>query len=67
MIGANAYNVHFASLCIVQVSNLSYCIDCYTSSDCLLCFGLRNAKYCILNRRYSEQEIARCAHKSSRR
>ncbi|MFN8390281.1 MAG: hypothetical protein U0136_08335 [Bdellovibrionota bacterium] len=54
MIGANAYNVHFGVLCITSVSNLSYCIDCYSSSDSLLCFGLRNAKYCILNRAYDK-------------
>lgn len=56
MVGTNAYNVQFASLCIWQVSNLQYCIECYTTSDCLLCFGLKKKRHCILNKQYSESE-----------
>lgn len=55
MVGRNAYNVHFGSLCIWQVSNLTYCIDCYSTNNCLLSFGLRNGRHCILNREYDEQ------------
>jgi len=56
MIGTNAYNVHFSSLCIWQVTDLAYCIDCYASSDCFLCFGLRHSKFAILNKTYPEAE-----------
>lgn len=59
MLGTNAYNVQFSSLCIWQVSNLQYCMECYTSSDCFLCFGLKKKKYCILNKQYSKEEYFR--------
>lgn len=56
MIGTNAYNVHFGSLCIWQVSDLQYCMECYTTSNCFLCFGLKKKQYCILNKQYSEDD-----------
>lgn len=55
MVGRNAYNVHFGSLCIWQVSDLSYCIDCYSTSHGLLSFGIRAGKYTILNKQYDER------------
>ncbi|HQH25905.1 MAG TPA: hypothetical protein PLP17_00800 [Oligoflexia bacterium] len=56
MVGTNAYNVHFSALCIWQVSDLNYCMECYTTSNCLLCFGLKRKKFCILNKEYTEAE-----------
>ncbi|MBU0578180.1 hypothetical protein KJ742_05040 [Patescibacteria group bacterium] len=56
MIGTNAYNIRFCYLCLWQVSDLTYCIDCYTSKNCFGCFGLQRSKFCILNKQYSESE-----------
>ena len=30
--------------------NCRYCYDCRNCQNCVGCFGLRNAKYCILNK-----------------
>lgn len=56
MIGTNAYNIRFCYLCLWQVSDLTYCIDCYNSSECFGCFGLKKNKFCIFNKQYSEAE-----------
>jgi hypothetical protein len=37
-------------------SNLLYCDFMVASSDCFGCVGLKNKKYCILNRQYSKEE-----------
>lgn len=56
MTGTNSYNCQFCYLCLWQVSDLMYCIDCYTSKNCFGCFGLKNKQYCILNTQYSKEE-----------
>ncbi len=56
MIGTNAYNIHFCYLCLWQVTNLTYCIESYSSRDCFGCFGLNHNEYCILNQQYSKKE-----------
>ncbi|MBI4094988.1 MAG: hypothetical protein HY435_02225 [Candidatus Liptonbacteria bacterium] len=35
---------------------LEYCIECNDCEYCFGCFGLRNKKYCIFNKRYSESD-----------
>jgi len=37
-------------------SDITYCDACYYSSDLFGCVGLSHAKYCILNKQYSEEE-----------
>jgi hypothetical protein len=56
MVGTNAYNCHFCYLCLWQVSDLDYCLDSYSSSNCFGCFGLNKNKYCILNKQYEKEE-----------
>ncbi|MDD4318942.1 MAG: hypothetical protein PHW10_01285 [Candidatus Peribacteraceae bacterium] len=36
--------------------DLLYCDLAITSSDCFGCVGIRNGKYCILNKRYTREE-----------
>lgn len=36
--------------------NLFYCSAMYRSSDCFGCSGLKDSKYCILNKQYSKEE-----------
>ncbi len=51
----NIYNCNFC-LYVFNSSNLWYCEQCYSCSDCFGCVGLRNKKYCILNVQYSQEE-----------
>lgn len=40
----------------MQCVECTYGFDLHGCSDCVGCVGLRNAKYCILNQQYTEQE-----------
>lgn len=55
-LGYNAYNLRFCMQCFNQISNLTYCKFCFTSSDLFGCVGLKKKKYCILNKQYSKEE-----------
>jgi len=55
-VGLGVYNVKFSNLCWGGCKNLEYCIECFKSEDCFGCIGLKNAKYCILNKQYSKEE-----------
>jgi len=37
-------------------SDIYYCSECIDSSNLFACIGLRNAKYCILNKQYTKEE-----------
>ncbi len=37
-------------------NNIYYSEQCFGCSDCFGCIGLRNKKYCILNKQYSKEE-----------
>ncbi|MSR68000.1 hypothetical protein EXS65_04245 [Candidatus Peribacteria bacterium] len=39
-----------------QCSNMLYCDNCHSSKDCFGCFGIRNKRYCILNKQYTKEE-----------
>ncbi|MFA6436030.1 MAG: hypothetical protein WCW30_02750, partial [Candidatus Gracilibacteria bacterium] len=56
MVGTNAYNIRFCYLCLWQVSDLTYCIESYSSKECFGCFGLKHNSYCILNKQYEKEE-----------
>lgn len=49
------YNVHFC-LFVFNCSNLLYCESCYGSQNCFGCIALRNKKYCIFNKQYTQEE-----------
>ncbi len=49
------YNCIF-SLYVFHTQNAMYSQFCYNSSNLFGCFGLRNKKYCILNKQYSQEE-----------
>ncbi len=51
----NSYQ-HIASLFCFSSKNIEYSMFCKNCSDCFGCVGLKNAKYCILNKQYTEQE-----------
>lgn len=56
VVGINASNCRFCSICMDQVNNLDYSVWCWQSGNLFGCVGLRKAKYCILNKQYSETE-----------
>jgi len=37
-------------------TNSEYCDNCDTINDCFGCIGLRDAQYCVLNKRYTKEE-----------
>lgn len=37
-------------------TNVEYSLECHNSNDLFGCVGLRNKKYCILNKEYSKEE-----------
>ena len=61
--GDNAYNIRFCSTCTTSISNLTYCFQCTSSSNLFGCAGLRNKKYCILNKQYSKAEYEKLVPK----
>ena len=54
--GYNAHNNRFCSHTLGNSSDLTYCIHCPYCSDLFGCIGLHHAKYCVLNKQYSEQD-----------
>jgi hypothetical protein len=49
---------YFFRMCVLcrGSSELTYCINCFSCQNCFGCTGLRNKKYCILNKQYSPDE-----------
>lgn len=52
---ASSYDVKF-SLLTRQGVSLEYCISSHFCENCFGCVGLKNKKYCIFNKQYSEEE-----------
>ena len=60
----NSITVHGHTLlcchsCLNGSSNLSYCDNCYACQDCFGCAGLKNKRYCILNKQYTKEEYVK--------
>jgi hypothetical protein len=51
----NIYNCTFV-IHSTQCSDSAFLLDCKNCSHCFMCYGLRNKKYCIANKQYSEEE-----------
>lgn len=54
--GTNCYNVKFSANITTAGKNLEYCDLCRNVSDCFGCVGLREKKYCILNKQYTPED-----------
>lgn len=54
--GYQADSIKFSFDCWSSVSDLEYCLTCRTSSNLFGCVGLKNKKFCIFNKQYSEEE-----------
>jgi len=51
----NSYNQISSILCLSS-KNMEYSMYCRNCSDCFGCVGLKNAKYCILDKQYEKEE-----------
>jgi len=49
------YKYRFTNFCRDSY-DLLYCDNCHACKNCFGCVGLRNKKYCILNKQYSEND-----------
>ncbi|MFA6386154.1 MAG: hypothetical protein WCW04_00050 [Candidatus Paceibacterota bacterium] len=54
-VGNNCFNVKFSSFGR-DIRDCEYTMNCKNSQYCFGCIGLVNAKYCIFNKQYSEEE-----------
>ena len=52
---ANCYDLKFCNYCMYS-NSLEYCESCWSCEDCFGCVGLKKAKFCIFNKKYSEEE-----------
>jgi len=60
---AYGYNLFSCLYSHNQLTNAYYCIACPGCQNCFGCVGLKNQKYCIFNKQYSEEEFSRLASK----
>lgn len=58
----DTYNVKFADS-VGESRSLEYCLYCDNCENCFGCDALRNKKFCIFNRQYSEDEYWRLIDK----
>lgn len=56
MVGDRAYNMKFSLQSYGAVRDSEYAEYCTSSSDLFGCVSLRNKRYCILNKQYSEED-----------
>ena len=54
--GENSYNLKYSWDCWPNVRDSEYCMHLKSSSDCFGCVGLKNKKFCIFNKQYTEDE-----------
>ena len=57
-IGINASFIAFSFVCVLNCSDLLYCMEMRQSQQCFGCASMKRAKYCILNRQYTAAEYA---------
>jgi hypothetical protein len=57
LVGARGQNIYMSSYCAIGVSNILYSHWCTRNCHNMFgCFALKQKKYCILNKQYSEKE-----------
>src|SRR3989344_3537003 len=54
--GLGVADIKYSSFMVKQVFNASYSGDCQLSRNVFGCVGVKNAQYCILNKKYSKEE-----------
>lgn len=59
----NITNCKFSLILRNNCSNLLYCSDMNSCTDCFGCIGLRDKQYCILNKQYTKEEYEQLVSK----
>lgn len=54
--GMQVSNVQFGNECWNQIRDSQYVMNCHNSHNLFGCIGLKNAEYCILNKKYTKEE-----------
>ena len=54
--GDNGYNLKFCTTCTTNNSDLEYCGHTTGCKHCFGCVGARKKEYCILNKKYTQEE-----------
>ncbi len=54
-VGVGGSNNLFTNI-VYSSSNVTYSVNCYSSSNLFGCIGLRSKSYCILNKQYTKEE-----------
>ena len=54
--GMNIYNTFFSFKVANSCKNIYYSTDIESSEECMFCIGLRNKKFCILNKQYEKKQ-----------
>lgn len=53
------HEIFYSHNCPSGCARLWYCDHCFSCQDCFGCEGLKNKRYCILNKQYSKEEYER--------
>jgi hypothetical protein len=54
--GIDGYHLLFTFGCVISCADLTYCDECRGGSHCFGCVGMKKAKFCVLNKQYTEEE-----------
>jgi hypothetical protein len=54
--GQNVSNLRFCGNCLTGCQDLQYCFDVRKSTSLFGCVGVKDQKFCILNKQYTEEE-----------
>ncbi|OHA00301.1 MAG: hypothetical protein A3C07_03690 [Candidatus Sungbacteria bacterium RIFCSPHIGHO2_02_FULL_47_11] len=67
IVNAATYDIKFSHYVRQSSHSVEYSINCLNCEHCFGCVGLRNKKFCIFNRQYSEDEYWKLADETKTR
>lgn len=56
VIAFSGYNIRFSNNCVNSCHDMDYCEFCSHCEKCFGCVGLKKKKFCIFNKRYTEEQ-----------
>lgn len=62
-VGKGASGVMFSTDCWPECRDLQYCDSCMNCANCFGCVGMKDASYCVLNKKYSKQDYEELVNK----
>ncbi|MDD4628796.1 MAG: hypothetical protein PHE68_05385 [Candidatus Peribacteraceae bacterium] len=63
IVGENSYHILFSFGCHMSSRDLSYCWYMESCKNCFGCAFMKNSRYCIFNKQYSQEEYERLVPK----